>query len=209
MKPTKFLIIITSLSVLLIILGLFLPWMFGDPTGKSTQTQVGNNIEINIELQKISGWQVLFTGLAPACIASTFGPKWTILPMLLPVAAILTFVLVLFPWRKRKVLKRDGFVLLGMALLTMISLNNGKPICPAEITSHWTYINGPGTLGNFMEVFAFLFMLISAGVIIIKRFPKPVSEIPPLPVEYRMCLKCMTSVDKREKVCPNCSNRME
>jgi hypothetical protein len=208
MKPTKFLIGITSLCVVLIFIGLFLPWMFGNPTGKTTEIQKGNSISILVELEKISGWQIISSSLSPECFSGSAGVISSVRLLLIPAVSILTLILVLIPWRKRKLFKRDGFILIAMAILLIIGLGFGRPSCPKEITSHWSYGNGP-TDGLIIELIGLIFILTSAVIILFKRFPKFDPDLPQAIIEYRICRKCMTSVDKRESICPNCSNRME
>jgi hypothetical protein len=204
MRPKKSIVILTTISVVLLFFGLFFPWMAGEPTGNRTMTQEGNITHVAVEFENISGWQVIFAGLTPACVVNTLGPNWTLLPLIRPLVAILALVFVLLPWRKRPAIKRDGFLLLGMAILPIISLWSWTPTCPAEITHVWRFAGNTDTIWTML--FGVLFMLISGGMIVFAKPTKPVAEN--VVIEYRTCLKCKESVDKTISVCPHCGNPM-
>ena len=207
MKPGKSLVFITTISVIMLLLGLFLPWLGGEPTGKRTTEQVGNIIHVNIERESISGWRVIFTGLSPACVIKTFGPNWTMLPLVVPIFAILAIVFVLLPWRKRPAIKRDGYLLTGMGILAIVSQFVWKPTCPAETIASWRYVGN--NAHNLTFLLGTLLMIISGVMVVFAKPQKAAIEGESRVIEYHTCLKCKESIDKDLQVCPHCGNQMK
>ena len=206
MKPRKLLVFITTISVIMLLSGLFLPWRSGEFTGERTTEKVGNTVNVYIQRESISGWHVIFTGLSLACVISTFGPNWTMLPLVIPIVAIIAIVFVLLPWRKRPATKRDGYLLIAMGILTIVSQLIWTPTCPAETVAKWSYTGDD--VHNLTFLLGTLLMIISGVMIVFTKPQKPAIEGESRIIEYRTCLKCLESVDKSLQVCPSCGNQM-
>ncbi len=170
MKPSRLILFLTIGGVVLLLASTFAGWMGGEPTGKRTMTQQGNNILISVEIESINLWREIATGLAPGCILSTLGPKWSLMPLIVPLTVLLVIFLILLPWRKRPVLKRDGFLLVGLGVLLFVSLWSWVPTCPKEIVSRWHYPGGGGQPVLFLGVL----LLMISGVSIL--FTKPAKD---------------------------------
>lgn len=204
MKPRKILVFSTALSIALLLLSLFATWMNGKPTGKRTTSQEGNNIRISVETESIYGWREIVTGLAPECVFSTIGPKWSLMPLVIPVAALLALFLVWLPWRKRPALKRDGFLLIGLGILILVLMWSWVPTCPPEVVSDWRYSGG---FGQPLVILGSLLMAISGLLVIFVKPPKPAPLAEKAVVEYRTCLSCKEEIDRSLAECPHCGRK--
>jgi hypothetical protein len=170
MKQPKVIRGLTILSVIILLVSTFSGWMVGEPTGNMTKTQQGNNIRVSVEFESINLWREIATGLAPGCILSTLGLKWSLMPLVVPIAILFVIFLILLPWRKRPVLKRDGLLLVGLGVLLVASLWSWVPTCPQEIVSRWRYAGGAGQPVLFLGV---LLLMISGALIL---FNKPAKD---------------------------------